>query len=74
MAGVGPAPKDPNKRARRNKDGVPSMVLPFIRAEQPPLPRMGSKFRWPARRGAGGRCGRVRAGRVDDGDGLVVPA
>jgi len=48
MAGVGPAPKDPNKRARRNKDGVPGTELPFVHAEQPPLPRMGPKFRWPA--------------------------
>lgn len=48
MAGIGQPPKDPSTRARRNKDHVPTTVLPFIAAEQPVLPRMGPKFRWPA--------------------------
>jgi hypothetical protein len=45
---MGPPPKPEGKRARRNKDGVPGTVLTFKPADQPPLPRMGSKFRWPA--------------------------
>lgn len=48
MAGMGPPPKAAEKRARRNKDGVPGTVLTFMPGEQPLLPRMGSKFRWPA--------------------------
>ena len=38
MAGMGPAPKDPSKRARRNKDSVPSTVLRFEESDQPALP------------------------------------
>ncbi|GAA3957936.1 hypothetical protein GCM10023085_45540 [Actinomadura viridis] len=38
MAGRGPAPKDPNRRARANKDPVAQTVLRFVRAEQPELP------------------------------------
>jgi len=38
MAGQGPAPKDPSRRARRNADPVPSTSIRFVKAEQPPLP------------------------------------
>lgn len=38
MAGIGPAPKDPGRRARTNSDPVPTTKLRFERAEQPPLP------------------------------------
>lgn len=38
MAGFGPPPKDPSKRARRNKEPAPLMVLPAVRVEQPSLP------------------------------------
>lgn len=38
MAGVGPAPKDPSRRARRNKDTIPQTILRFERAEPPDLP------------------------------------
>ena len=38
MAGRGPAPKDPRKRARRNADPVGATVIEFVRAEQPDLP------------------------------------
>lgn len=38
MAGRGPAPKDPAKRARRNTDPTPTTVLRFEEAEQPDLP------------------------------------
>lgn len=46
MAGVGPAPKNPNKRARRNGDPVPQTVLEFVKGEQPDLP---DGYDWPAR-------------------------
>ena len=45
MAGMGPPPKDPAKRARNNKDPIPSRTLRFVRADQPKLPRGA----WPAR-------------------------
>lgn len=38
MAGQGPAPKDPSRRARTNKDPVASTTLRFELAEQPELP------------------------------------
>lgn len=38
MAGRGPAPKDPDKRARRNADPVPLRVLIAEVVEQPKLP------------------------------------
>lgn len=38
MAGRGPAPKDSNRRARRNKDPQPQTTLRFERAEPPDLP------------------------------------
>lgn len=38
MAGVGPAPKAANRRARRNKDETPTTILRFEEADQPDLP------------------------------------
>ena len=38
MAGVGPAPKDPSRRARRNKEPQPQTVLRFEKADAPDLP------------------------------------
>jgi hypothetical protein len=38
MAGRGPAPKDPNRRARTNRDPVATTVLRFELADQPELP------------------------------------
>lgn len=38
MAGVGPAPKDPSKRARRNKDVVQLRVVEIETARKPDLP------------------------------------
>lgn len=38
MGGVGPAPKDPSRRARRNKEAQPQTILRFERAEPPELP------------------------------------
>lgn len=38
MAGRGPAPKDPSKRARANKDVVPLRVVEIQPAEKPDLP------------------------------------
>lgn len=38
MSGRGFPPKDPERRARRNKDGTPRALLRFVRADQPPLP------------------------------------
>lgn len=38
IAGRGPAPKPAGRRARTNKDPVPSVVLEFRRAEAPELP------------------------------------
>lgn len=43
MAGRGPAPKDPKRRARTNSDPTPSTTLRFERAEQPELPE---GFEW----------------------------
>lgn len=40
MAGRGPSPKDPEKRARRNADPIPPTTIPFIPGEQPSLPQM----------------------------------
>lgn len=39
MAGRGPAPKDPAKRARRNKDPFPTTYLKFVRGDIPTLPK-----------------------------------
>jgi hypothetical protein len=38
VAGCGPAPKDPKRRARTNSDPVATTTLRFERAEQPDLP------------------------------------
>ena len=38
VAGVGPPPKDPDRRARRNKDAPALKVVPARPVEQPPLP------------------------------------
>lgn len=38
MAGRGPAPKDPSKRARRNADPVPHRVIEVTPSPQPQLP------------------------------------
>ncbi|GAA3581159.1 hypothetical protein GCM10022198_00320 [Klugiella xanthotipulae] len=58
MAGVGPPPKDPNKRARRNKDVAPLHVVTVEPDPQPELPEFevqvtidgdlqSTKFVWP---------------------------
>lgn len=47
MAGRGPAPKDPNRRARGNRDPVPATLLRFEPAHQPSLP--GGASKWPER-------------------------
>lgn len=38
MAGVGPAPKDPSRRARTNKDPIPLRVVHVEPSQQPELP------------------------------------
>jgi hypothetical protein len=38
MAGRGPAPKDPSRRARANHDPIPQTILKFVPGEQPFLP------------------------------------
>lgn len=49
MAGMGPAPKDPRRRARTNSDPIPTTVLRFEQAEQPPLPKAPGWLKtWPA--------------------------
>lgn len=55
MAGRGPAPKDPNRRARRNSDPVPLRVIVAPPVGQPELPTFMvesdgelSEFVWPA--------------------------
>jgi len=59
MAGRGPAPKDPQRRARRNAEVVPLRVVPAVVAERPELPEfnlrtvvddveMSVPFVWPA--------------------------
>lgn len=56
VAGMGPAPKDPNRRARKNKDPVPQTVLRFEHAEPPDLPDFRIhdgedivEYQWPER-------------------------
>lgn len=56
MPGRGPAPKDPNRRARRNADPVALRVIHAEPIEQPDLPTVEVEsdgvlveFRWPAR-------------------------
>ena len=55
MAGRGPAPKDPNRRARRNADPVPLRVIVAEPVAQPDLPTFHVEedgelveFAWPA--------------------------
>lgn len=58
MAGRGPAPKDPSKRARRNADPVPIRAVVVTPGEKPELPEFSvtvevdgmissQQFRWP---------------------------
>ena len=60
MAGRGPAPKDPNKRARRNADPLGLRIITAEPTKQPELPEFDvavehdgeityEKFRWPER-------------------------
>lgn len=60
MAGRGPAPKDPNRRARTNKDPVALRVIHADPVGQPDLPEfdleiavdgaiVSQKFEWPER-------------------------
>jgi len=59
MAGIGPPPKDPSKRARRNKDVVNLRIVEVQPVEQPELPAftvmvtvddvlVTQEFEWPA--------------------------
>jgi hypothetical protein len=59
MAGKGPAPKDPRKRARTNKDPIPLRVVEVQPVPQPDLPSFTvmvtidnelavQEFEWPA--------------------------
>lgn len=55
MAGRGPAPKDPKRRARRNADPIASRVIQITPSEQPSLPTFyvtdedgaRRRFQWP---------------------------
>jgi hypothetical protein len=47
MAGRGPAPKDPSRRARSNSDPNPVTLLRFTETAQPALP--GGDEKWPQR-------------------------
>lgn len=60
MAGRGPAPKDPNRRARTNKDPIGLRVITAAPVKQPALPEfdleiavdgeiVSQKFEWPER-------------------------
>ncbi|MGW9399341.1 phage terminase small subunit [Streptomyces sp. NPDC055642] len=56
MAGRGPQPKDPSRRARGNKDPIAQTVLRFEQAEPPELPTLSVmkdgelvEYAWPAR-------------------------
>lgn len=46
MAGRGPAPKDPARRARTNAGPAPAVLLRFERVERPEL---SAQYEWPAR-------------------------
>ncbi len=46
ISGRGPAPKDPDTRARRNDDAIAPTPLRFVRAKQPKLP---AGVKWHAR-------------------------
>lgn len=45
MAGIGPPPKDPAKRARANKDVVPLRVVEVVSANRPDLPEFEVEVR-----------------------------
>lgn len=47
MAGRGPAPKAPGRRARRNQDGHAVTSIRFERASQPELPELPDGQVWP---------------------------
>lgn len=49
MAGRGPAPKNPNRRARNNSDPNPTTILRFEEAEQPELPELPGGEKWSPR-------------------------
>ncbi len=49
MSGRGPAPKDPGRRARRNRDPAPQTVLRFERSVPPELPSWPDEGDWPQR-------------------------
>ena len=58
MAGRGPSPKDPKRRARSNSDPVALRVITATPVKQPPLPALWladpltekrRRFTWPAR-------------------------
>lgn len=46
MAGRGPAPKAPERRARRNSDTIPTTELKLIRSPAPKLPRLREHGRY----------------------------
>jgi hypothetical protein len=46
MPGRGPAPKPASRRARTNKDPVPTTTLRFEFSPQPALPSLGEDFDW----------------------------
>jgi ribosomal protein L31E len=46
MAGRGPAPKDPERRARSNADPVSSRALRLVREAAPSLPPLGEGVEW----------------------------
>jgi hypothetical protein len=59
MAGRGPAPKDPSRRARTNKDALTLRVVEIVTADKPDLPEFDVEvkvdgdlvmvpFEWPA--------------------------
>ncbi|BCK73080.1 hypothetical protein Srufu_070330 [Streptomyces libani subsp. rufus] len=49
MAGRGPVPKDPARRARRNSEPAPQTILRFEQAESPDLPDWPGDDDWPQR-------------------------
>lgn len=49
MAGRGPTPKDPARRARRNADPTPQTILRSEQTDPPELPDWPGEGDWPAR-------------------------
>jgi hypothetical protein len=47
VAGRGPTPKDPRRRARTNTDPIAATVLPSCRGTQPTLPDLPEDRQWP---------------------------